>query len=237
MSADSVETDLIIISFPDPGASYPKWMSAVTGLMRRELEVYDLAAARSAADPNPARDVLKNSPFFHRLAGRLLANNCLGYYQPWVFGGLPPRIPPPPEAEIAALNAVRDTLSIVPGYSMYRTAEERAELSALSDRVRRAVNDRLLQLEREAAGADTALLEGDDWDALEPLVRRLIRYMVEREVADLHDLCHEVWAKDQADMRPNALSTTISKANSFLRKREHPRVLKQVRGENRLRWQ
>jgi hypothetical protein len=84
--------------------------------------------------------------------------------------------------------------------------------------------------------ASPLILEGDDWDELEPLVKRLIKYMVGRERADLNDLCPEVWFKDFAQVSEPSRETATSKANKFLKKRAHHRSLDKVRGEPILRW-
>jgi hypothetical protein len=77
--------------------------------------------------------------------------------------------------------------------------------------------------------------EGDDWDALAPQVRRLLRYMHGKERADLADLCPIVWERDCADVSGSALHSAVHKANRFLGQREQ-RVLEKVRGEPVLRW-
>jgi hypothetical protein len=101
----------------------------------------------------------------------------------------------------------------------------------------------LLRAGQANAGRDTAPLgdfagpcEGDDWDALEPMVRRLLLYMNRREKADLRALCPEVWGKDYADVSDSARETATSKANKFLNKRQAPRSLEKVPGEPYLRW-
>jgi hypothetical protein len=78
--------------------------------------------------------------------------------------------------------------------------------------------------------------EGDDWEALDPQVRRLLNFMHGRDEADLQDVCPVVWGKDYPDVNEAARDTTKSKANNFLRKRESARILSKVRGESRLRW-
>jgi hypothetical protein len=90
--------------------------------------------------------------------------------------------------------------------------------------------------ELPADGATAGLPEGDDWDMLEPLVRRLLHFMRGRERADLAALCPVVWGRDYADVSGAALSTAVSKANAFLRRRESRRVLEKPRGEACLRW-
>jgi hypothetical protein len=77
---------------------------------------------------------------------------------------------------------------------------------------------------KQLAGPDDQAVpwEGDDWDALEPLVRRLLTYMQGRKRADLRDLCPAVWARDYADLSESARETATSKANRFLLKRAYP---------------
>jgi hypothetical protein len=77
----------------------------------------------------------------------------------------------------------------------------------------------------------------DDWEDLEQMVRRLLRYMHNRDSADVNDVCEEVWEKPPADVSRSAINTAVSKANSFLNKREYPRLLSKVRGENVIRWE
>jgi hypothetical protein len=93
--------------------------------------------------------------------------------------------------------------------------------------------------EKDAPRSDglTAPWEGDDWDALEPLVRRLLTYMHGREKADLRDLCPVVWGKDYADVSDPARETATSKANRFLSKRGSRRTLHKASGEPILCWQ
>jgi hypothetical protein len=92
---------------------------------------------------------------------------------------------------------------------------------------------------KDAPPADglAAPWEGDDWDAQEPLVRRLLLYMRGREKADLRELCPEVWGKDYADVSAPARETATSKANRFLAKRQARRTLHKVSGEPVLCWQ
>jgi hypothetical protein len=82
--------------------------------------------------------------------------------------------------------------------------------------------------------------EGDDWDALEPQVRQLLRYMRGRDRADLRELCPTVWGKEYLGdngVTEAARETTTSKANRFLNKREWPRLLAKVLKEPYLVWQ
>jgi hypothetical protein len=79
--------------------------------------------------------------------------------------------------------------------------------------------------------------EGDDWDALEPLVRRLLTYMNGREQAELKDLFPVVWGREYADGEGRSdLSTALSKANGFLDKRQSRRTLHKRRGEAVVFW-
>jgi hypothetical protein len=92
--------------------------------------------------------------------------------------------------------------------------------------------------EEQALGdRTTASWEGDDYDELEPLVRRLLAYMSQRERGDLADLSHHVWGRDYADLSESARATAMSKANHFLRRRQSPRLLAKVPGEQFLRWE
>jgi hypothetical protein len=80
--------------------------------------------------------------------------------------------------------------------------------------------------------------QGNDWDALEPLVRRLLTYMHGREQVHLDYLCAAVWGKGRGDggVTDSAISTALSKANAFLGQREWRRVLEKPRGEELVRW-
>jgi hypothetical protein len=77
----------------------------------------------------------------------------------------------------------------------------------------------------------------DDWDDLEPQVRRLLRYMQGQEKADLRELCPVVWEKDFADVSKSARETATCKANTFLRKHEASRFLVKIRKEPYLKWE
>jgi hypothetical protein len=77
--------------------------------------------------------------------------------------------------------------------------------------------------------------DGEDWDALAPLVRRLLRYMHGRERADLADLCPIVWERDYSAVSEPALYSAMNKANAFLAQRER-RTLEKVRRESIVRW-
>jgi hypothetical protein len=77
---------------------------------------------------------------------------------------------------------------------------------------------------------------GPDADVLERTPRLLLRYMESRETADIPEMCLSVWGKDYADLGEQALPTAISKANHFLRKQKHPRLLHKGRGEPLIRW-
>jgi hypothetical protein len=78
--------------------------------------------------------------------------------------------------------------------------------------------------------------EEENLEALERLPRRLLRYMREREQADLNELCPDVWEKDWADLGESALTTAMSKANAYLGRHGHNRTLEKVRKEPILRW-
>jgi hypothetical protein len=142
----------------------------------------------------------------------------------------------PPETELAALRAVLAWLQPAPYYPPFITPEELRALQELRRRLDRTAQDRLDAIAAANAGRSTVPWEGhDDWEALKPLVRRLLQYMNERPRADLADICPKVWGKDAADVSPSALHSAIHKANVFLSKRER-RTLEKVRGEPSLRW-
>jgi hypothetical protein len=82
--------------------------------------------------------------------------------------------------------------------------------------------------------------EGDDWDRLGPKERQLLLYMQDRAEADLHDLCPFVWGKEyltDGGVSEAARETVTSRANEFLRRRDHGRLLRKVRGEPVIRWE
>lgn len=78
---------------------------------------------------------------------------------------------------------------------------------------------------------------GDDWDALQPRVKRLLRYMRNRERAEVNeDLCEQVWCKAPEKVTSNAISKTLHDANQFLLKRAERRALRKPRGELFIVW-
>jgi hypothetical protein len=66
--------------------------------------------------------------------------------------------------------------------------------------------------------------------------RRLLLFMQDRERADIQEVCRYVWGKDYAEVGEGAFHPAVSRANDFLRKRQHPRHLEKVRNEPTLRW-
>jgi hypothetical protein len=75
---------------------------------------------------------------------------------------------------------------------------------------------------------------GPEWDDLAPQTRHLLRHMYGRESDEVANFTDKVWEKD--DVSTNSLHTAISRANNFLRKQNHPRLLSKVRGELTVRW-
>jgi len=171
-------------------------------------------------------------------------------------------LPCPRELETVALGAVISALNRVPPYEPAYTPQEqfpgltpdqlrelnegaltpdeRRELEKTRLQVIRLARDRLSALDGGRPTADGAAVppawEGDDWQELDRQVQRLLRFMYGRTEADLQEVCQAVWGEDCADVTEAARETTTSKANNFLRKRESPRLLRKVRGENCLRW-
>jgi hypothetical protein len=76
--------------------------------------------------------------------------------------------------------------------------------------------------------------EGEDWEELAPLPKRLLVAMRGRERADLAALFEPVWGLDFAS--PGAVSGALNAANTFLAKRSSPRCLHKVRGEPAIEW-
>jgi hypothetical protein len=158
-------------------------------------------------------------------------------YQPFI---------PTPEEEKAALRAALAALGIFYGTPWHNPADtpltqkKQRQRDGLCQRAIQAAQDRLNVLDGNKPGAGGPVVppewEGDDWEALDPKVRQLLLHMRGRDEADLQELCLAVWGKDSADVSEAARETATSKANNFLRKREFRRLLRKVRGENRLRW-
>jgi hypothetical protein len=58
---------------------------------------------------------------------------------------------------------------------------------------------------------------GNEWDALEPLPRRLLLHLRGKERVTVEDLIDQVWGREPATVSDNAIRTALSKANAFLR--------------------
>jgi hypothetical protein len=79
---------------------------------------------------------------------------------------------------------------------------------------------------------------GPDWEALERVPRRLLRYMNGRETAKIDDTLYGyVWGDELQNVGDNAFHTAKAKANTFLAKRRWGRRLAKVREEPVLRWE
>jgi len=150
-----------------------------------------------------------------------------------------PSSAPERDIETAALQAIIEWLKPVPGYSHDLPAKEREGLVYQHHSLHRLAQDRLKTLNQQGH-AHCLQWEGDDWDALQPRGKVLLLYMVEREMADLKDLCLKVWGKEYLGdngVTENARETLTCKVNKFLSKREHPKRIKKVKGEPFLRWE
>jgi hypothetical protein len=93
-----------------------------------------------------------------------------------------------------------------------------------------------LELARATDNAAEVPWEGDDWDVLEHLPRRLLTYMRDRPRANLTDVSEAVWGKGYSDVGESAVNTAVCKANRFLRKRQSRRALHKRRGEPVIYW-
>jgi hypothetical protein len=78
--------------------------------------------------------------------------------------------------------------------------------------------------------------EDDDWDDLTPLTRRLLKYMGDRERADITDFVEAVWGKDYGGVNDPAIHAAVSRANRSLAKHNYPHHLTKPRGESIVRW-
>jgi hypothetical protein len=78
--------------------------------------------------------------------------------------------------------------------------------------------------------------EGDDWDDLMPQTRRLLRHMHDREYDRIANFAEVVWERPYEKVSDRAINTAVSRANHFLSKRGHKRLLSKVRGEPVVRW-
>jgi hypothetical protein len=212
---------------------YAEWVYALVDLLRgfQQLPDYEVAFQLFREPQSRVERQFRN-------------RGCLQYADWLIDRNVDPPTNPPPELEEVALRAVIEALDYVPRYGPYFSPdgkrcevapEKRQELGEKRRQVIRLAQDRLDELEGKGAGVPPEW-EGDDWEELEPLVKRLLLFMHDRAEADLQELCPLVWGEDCADVSESARSTAISKANSFLRKRESNRLLRQVRRGNRLRW-
>jgi len=172
------------------------------------------------------------SAFLSTLCQHLRAANCYPLISWLIMEGPLPDLTEDakrvaPRAVLRALERVYDDTSEPP------TEQQRQELCEL-----RELRDAAAQAARNALNPQPQVVwQGDDWDELDPLVRKLLLYMSEkRDVADLRDLCPRVWGKDYADVSSPARETVTSKANKFLKKRQSKRMIEKVKDEPFLRW-
>jgi hypothetical protein len=141
----------------------------------------------------------------------------------------------PPETEKAALNAILYWLKPAPYYPPFTTPRERQELQELRRRLARAAQDRLKALD----GSEPAVppeWEGPDWNALPPVVSKLLLYMHRRERADLEEVFPAVWEKEY-EAGKGDVQAALHKANNFLVKRQWSRTLHKRRRESEIYWE
>jgi hypothetical protein len=82
------------------------------------------------------------------------------------------------------------------------------------------------EVTEEPADAGTAECPwegGDDWDALDPLVKRLLVFMSGKKKTTVEELCLHVWGDE--GVTTNMIDVAKSRANRFLLKRRHPQRL------------
>jgi hypothetical protein len=213
---------------PRSDQSLPEWQSALDQLLVR---LDQIGRPGTPAWPVKAHTISRLQREFARAGCIPLANWLAGR------GGLNPA-ELTDEIKAAAPHCVIAGLSRVPNYTLCLPDDQQAqglELDALHRRAIRAAQD---QLDGERPSVPPEW-EGDDWEELDPQVRRLLLYMHGREDADLRELCLQVWGKEylvDGGVTEKARETATSKANC-LRKLESRRVLCKVRRENRLRWE
>lgn len=126
-----------------------------------------------------------------------------------------------------------DVSEQLPGPKPYPTTVENHEQLAESIAAKLG---HLLGTVRHPTGQITLPWETEpEWEAVSPMVRRLVKFMCMRQQADLADLCPAVWEKNPADLGASALPNAITKANKFLAKQQWP-MLEKVRGAETVRW-
>lgn len=77
----------------------------------------------------------------------------------------------------------------------------------------------------------------DALDEQQPLIRRLLRYMVNRDRAHLSDLCPLVWETDYTNVNDGSIRNALSKANAFLGTQGEVKTLTKIRDEPMIKWQ
>lgn len=133
------------------------------------------------------------------------------------------------DAEKAALRAILGTLGRVyddPVQNARITPVQRLALQNLRGALAEAAQRRLEQPNQ---------WEGDDWDALPRLQKRLLSHMSKCQHADLEELFPLVWEKPYIAGK-NDVHVALSKANSFLVKRQWKRTLHKRRGKGEIYW-
>jgi hypothetical protein len=115
-----------------------------------------------------------------------------------------------------------------------RIRRERGKLLALADAKPDGERMETGNGKRLAKQDDELPWGGPAWDELEPLLRRMLRYMHDRGSAQVENFTDAVWEKN--DVTPNAMHVAISRANDFLAKQNHAHHLQKVRGQPIIRW-
>jgi hypothetical protein len=79
--------------------------------------------------------------------------------------------------------------------------------------------------------------EGNDWDELQPVPKRLLLHMRGRERAAIDDaMCEYVWLRPAEAVTSNAVHQAITKSNNFLLRQTEKRILSKVRREEAITW-
>jgi hypothetical protein len=215
------------------------WFFILDVLLVRDQELDRLVPERQAHDRDPeAGPIAVADRHEHRLFGKLI--KLFGKYQCEAYSrllyhelSLP--FDPAPEVETAGVRAVIEWLLPAPAFPPYSTPEEQQQLRELRRCLNRALTERLRQLEQDEAGAPSVPWQGEDWNHLERLPKRLLLYMRGRDRANLDDVFPAVWEREY-EAGKSDVSTVLSKANNFLSKQQWPHTLHKKRGERVIYW-
>jgi hypothetical protein len=171
----------------------------------------------------------KTSDYFvGALCSSLRQFNCYRLI-PWLIRG--EKAPDLTEEEkMAALRATIHALerNYDDPHSQEIKPAQRKELRDLRLRVAQAAKAR-----RDELAASP--WKGEDWDKLPPMIRKLLKFMLNRERASLDEVFSEVWEKEYIAGKDD-VHQALHKANNFLTKFEWKRTLHKRRGEAEIYW-